>query len=108
VAVLTTGDDAQIPYRLKKDGKTFTIGGGATAKAVLTTLDRLTVISAVVTINLLATGSDLAASLLIVEFTEIESAAITQLGEALLELQLDDGGKLTWTRQITVRNGNIP
>ena len=108
MAVLTKGDDAQIPYRLKKDGVTFAIDGGASAKAVLTTLDRLTAISAIVTVDLAAAGGDLLNSLIIVKFTEIESAAITALGDALLEVQLDDGGKLTWTRQITVRNGNIP
>lgn len=105
--VITTGDDAAIPFTAKKDGKTFTISGSAVIKAVLTSLDRLTIISPEVTIDKGAVGTDLAASLFIVRFTEVDTAAITDLGEAYLEVQIDDDIKLTWTKQLLIRKGNI-
>ena len=108
MAVLTTGDDAQIEARLTKKGSSFAISAGATAKATLTALDRTLIISPIVELDMVAAGVDLGNSILVVKFTAAESAAITELGEVLLEIQVDDGGKLTWTRQITVRNGNIP
>ena len=107
MAIITTGDDAAIPFTAKKDGQTFAIDAGAVIKAVLTSLDRETVISPEVTVNNVATGTDLLNSLVIVEFTEAETAAITELGEAYLEVQIDDGTKLTWTKELLVRKGNI-
>ncbi len=108
MATITTGDDAELPFHLKKSGTSFPINGAATAKAALVSTDRSTILSAVVDVDMAATGTDLANSLLIVKFTSTESAAITALGEALLEVQLDDGGKLTWTDKITILKGNIP
>lgn len=108
MSVITTGDYAEIPFRMKKSGATFVIGGSAVVKAVLTNKDRQTIISPEVTVNLSADGTDLTNSLVIVEFTEAETAAITQLGEALLEVQVADPDKpKTWTASILVRQGNI-
>lgn len=107
MAIITTGDDPQIPFRMKKDGATFTIGGGATVSAVLTSLDRSATISPEVTVNLNATGTNLAESLVIVAFTEAQTLAITEHGAALLEVQVNDGGKLTWTAELLIRKGNI-
>ena len=108
MAVITTGDYAEIPFRMKKNGATFAISGSATIKAVLTNLDRQTIISPEVIVNLSANGTDLANSLVIVEFTEAESAAITELGEALLEVQVADPDKpKTWTASVLIRQGNI-
>ena len=108
MGVLTTGDDVQILSHLTKKGKSFTIAEGATAKAVLTTLDRSAIISDIVDIDMGAVGTVLDESLLIVKFTEAQSAAISETGDMLLEIQLNDGGKLTWTNEIVVRKGNIP
>lgn len=109
--IITTGDDAAVPVQLyKKQGKvksTFVIDAGATIKAVLTSIDRLTVISAEVIIDNTATGADLATSLVIVELTEAQTEAITLLGDAIVEIQVDDGGKLTWTTGVFIRKGNI-
>ena len=111
MSIITTGDDAAIPVQLKKkvSGKkvSFNIDAGATIKAVLVSLDRETILSGVVTLNNAATGTDLSTSLVVVEFTEVETTAITATGEALLEVQVNDGGKLTWTADITVVKGNI-
>ena len=109
MAIITTGDRAKIPVTLKRDGATFTIGGSAVIKAVLTTLDRLTVISPQVTIDNVASGTDLAKSKIIVEFSKIETAAITELGHVYLEVQVDETGDdpETWTGDVLVRKGNI-
>ena len=107
MVVLTTGDDNVIACKLTDAGKTFPISNGASVKAVVTSLDRQTTLSAVVEVNLGAVGTDLANSKVIVEFGENESGAITQYGVALLEIQVDDGGKVTWTKEILIRKGNI-
>ena len=107
MAAITTGDDAQILYSMTKDGAAFVIDPGATVRAVLISLDRVTTISAEVAVNLSAPGTDLAASLVVVAFTAAQTALITEYGPALLEVQVDDGGKITWTAQLTVRKGNI-
>ena len=113
MAIITTGDDAVIPVRLKKKGAFFSISSGAEIKAVLTTLDRKTIISNVVTVNNAADGTDLANSLFIVEFTEAETLAILdvitieELGEIILEVQVKDPKKTSWTMSINVVKGNI-
>lgn len=111
MSIITTGDDVAIPVQLyrKINGvrSTFVIDAGATIKAVLTALDRQTIISAEVTLDNSATGADLSTSLVVVEFTEVQSAAITQLGDCLIEIQVDDSGKDTWTVEALVRQGNI-
>lgn len=105
--IITKGDDTQIPCELEKKGSPFLISGTGVAKAVLTALDRTTVLSAEVTVNMSAVGTNLAASTIIVEFTEAQTAAILQVGEAYLEVQLADPKKLTWTKEVLVRQGNI-
>lgn len=115
MTIITTGDAPKIPVTLKRDGATFVIGGGAVIKAVLTTLDRTTIISAEVTINNTATGTDLSASKFVVEFTKAETAAIliaellSDSGHAILEVQVDETGSdpETWTDGVIVRKGNI-
>lgn len=110
--ILTTGDDVSIPCRLRRKYANFLISGGATGAAVITSLDRETTISAQVTINTAAAGTNLAESLIIVEFTKVESSAI-QLGgipfygEAILEVQLSDPNTKTWSKMILIRKGNI-
>ena len=107
---VTTGYDVEIPCELEKKGVPFVISGSATAKAVLTKLDRDTTISDVVDVDMVATGTDLANSLIIVKFTAAQTEAMkTNTGGAILEIQLDDGGKkLPWSKEVAVRIGNIP
>ncbi len=109
MTIITTGDYSKIPVTLKRDSSTFTISDSAVIKAVLTDLDRSTVISPEVTINNSATGSDLANSKFIVEFTKSETLAITKTGEAYLEVQVEDtiDEPETWTSELLVRQGNI-
>jgi len=107
MAIITKGDPVEIPVTLKKNGNTFVISGDAVIKAVLTKIDRATIISTEVTVNKSATGTDLAKSLIIVEFTEEQSAAITYIGDVYLEIQVADPKKKTWTTKVLIRNGNI-
>lgn len=107
MAIITTGDYAEIPFQAKKNGSPFVISGTAVIKAVLTNLDRQTIIGPEVTVNKSASGTDLNTSLIIVEFDEAESAQITELGECYLEVQIADPTPKTWTTKLTVRNGNI-
>jgi len=107
MAIITTGDHTNIPVTLKKNGKTFTISSGAVIKAVITNTARNAVISPEVIIDNNATGTDLANSLIVVEFNETESSAITQLNDAMLEIQVADPEKKTWTTPILIRQGNI-
>lgn len=110
MSIITTGDYAKIPVTLKRDGATFTISGTAIIKAILTDVDRITVISAEVTIDNTATGTDLANSRVIIEFTKAETETITQLGDAILEVQVAETAEEpeTWTdKDILIRKGNI-
>jgi len=110
--ILITGDDIEIPCNLEKEGKPFIISPSGTAKAVITTLDRTAIISTEVSVDMGALGTDLANSLIVVEFTKAESAAIALLaepfyGEAILEVQLSDPKTKTWSKEILIRKGNI-
>lgn len=107
MGTITTGDDVALPVQLKKNNASFVINAGATIKAAVINSDGTRVLSEVVTLNNLATGADLANSLVVAEFTSAQTAAIKEYGSAILEIQVDDSGKLTWTTAITVVKGNI-
>jgi len=109
MSVIVTGDDVALPVTLKKDGATFTIDPGATVQASIISVDRSVALIPAVTCSNAATGADWANSLLIVAFTSTETAAIldANLGAALLEIQVDDSGKLTWFVSIDIVKGTI-
>ena len=106
---VTTGYDVEIPCELKKKGLTFAISGAGTAKAVITKADRDTPISEVVDVDMSVVGTDLANSLIIPKFTAAQTELMRDnIGDAILEIQLDDGGKkLPWTEEVRIRIGNI-
>jgi len=106
---IVTGDDTDIPVTLTKGSAkdTFTIDPGAAVKAAIVSLDRNTVIIAAVVCPFDATGADWANSLIIVPFTSEETAAATATGEHYLEIQVDDGGKLTWFDKINIIKGSV-
>ena len=107
IATITTGDDSNLPVQLKKDNATFVIDAGAVIKAVITTTDSSSTLSETITIDNLATGTDLSNSLIIVNFTPAQTGAITTYGTALLEIQVDDNIKTTWKVMVTIVKGNI-
>lgn len=106
---IVTGDDVAIPVTLTK-GKTpsvFVIDSGADVKASLVSLDRLTILIAPVNCLNNAAGADWDNSLIIVPFTSSETGAITDYLPAILEIQVDDGGKQTWLDEIEIIQGTI-
>ena len=106
---IVTGDDVDIPVTLTK-GKAkavFSIDAGATVKAALVSLSRETILIPAVVCDFNATGADWANSLVIVPFSSAETAALIDYGKAYLEVQVDDGGKLTWFDDIDIIKGSI-
>ena len=107
MSVIVTGDDVALPVTLKKDNSTFSIDAGATVQAALVSLDRSTVLAGPVTCSNVATGADWVNSLVIVEINSTLTGAITSYGGALLEIQVDDNGKLTWFVSVDIEKGTI-
>lgn len=106
---IVTGDDVELPVTLTK-GKikaVFNIDAGATVKASLVSLDRSTILIPAVTCDVNALGADWANSLIIVPFTSAETGAIAVFDPALLEIQVDDNGKLTWFDEVEIFKGSI-
>lgn len=104
---IVTGDDVALPVTLKKDNTTFTINPAADVKASIISLDRATVLIASTAVSNAAAGADWANSLVVVEFSSAETGAITAYDPALLEIQVDDGGKLTWFVNLDIVKGTI-
>ena len=114
MATIVTGDDVSIPTTLKKNNATFTINGGATVRAAIVTQDRETVLVAATAVNLSASGTDLANSLIIVEFTSVQTAAIATAysdssvyRKALVEIEVDDTTVTTFFFNADVVKGNV-
>lgn len=108
--VLTTGDDTIFPVNLYKGVDTnFVIDSGATIKASVVTKDKSIIILTPVAVLESETGSDWFNSLVVVRFDSVNTDAIdTALHKsALLEIQVDDGGKLTWFIKIKIEKGTI-
>lgn len=104
---ITTGDDVGLPVTLKKDGSVFLINAGATVKASLVDRDHTTILAGPVTLSNATPGSDWNNSLIMVEFTSAETGAIIAYNPSLLEIQVDDGGKLTWFLDVNIIKGTI-
>jgi len=97
--VIVTGDDVQIAVQLKKGGVTVDLTGAS----IEANIRREGVLAAgPVSLDSGATGADWSTSLVVVEFTSAETAAISLSGlsdHAAIEIQVDApsvGGKKTW------------
>lgn len=109
---IVTGDDSNLPVNLYKKDATgtdisFTIAPTATVKASLISADKAQVLIAPVTCLEAAAGADWANSLVIIPFTSADTVGVKVTGDALVEIQVDDGGKLTWFTGITISRGTI-
>ena len=71
MAIITTGDDVEIPVTLKKNGLTFVISGDAVVKARLTNIDSVTPLTDEFDVDINAVGSDLSQSLIVVEMDKV-------------------------------------
>ena len=107
IATIVTGDDATLPVVLTKDGATFTIDPGAQIFAAVTDKTKKKTLLAATPVSEAAAGSDWANSLVVVVFSSVNTAAVTYTGRAVLEIQVDDNGKLTWFDEIEIIKGTI-
>lgn len=107
MAILITGDDIVIEQTLTKNNATFTIDPGATVKASLISRDKETILVAPVTVLEATTGSDWPNSKIIILFAEADTLSLTDFGPIFLEIQVDDGGKLTWFVKTELAQGTI-
>lgn len=107
IPVLTTGDDFTLPLILKKNALAFAISGGAVVKARLVSVDRLTLLCDPVTQASSTPGADWANSLVVVSLPASATASMQHQGLALLEIQVDDGGKITWFVTVKIVRGSI-
>jgi hypothetical protein len=92
---LVAGDFNRILLTLKKNKSTFVINSAATEKASLVTEDRV-VLAGPVTCVSTVPGADWTLSKVMVEFSSESTVSIAHKTGAMLEIQVDDGGKLTW------------
>lgn len=105
-ADITTGDDVAIGITLKKDGAIFAINTSADVKAALISQNKRETHINAVSVSNAAPGSDWDKSLVVVEFNSASTSAIPP-GDALIELQVDDNGKLTWFVTVSIEKGTI-
>ncbi len=106
MAIFVTGDDPTIEQTLTKNLATFTIDSGATVKASITTKDKVVLVAPVSVLEATA-GSDWANSKIMIQFAEVDTATLLSFGAVILEIQVDDGGKLTWFVKGELAQGTI-
>lgn len=104
---IVKGDDVSLPVALTKDGATFAIDAGATVRAAIVDMGHQALLMAAVTLDSAAVGADWSTSLVVVEMTAAQTAAITEVGNAFIEIEVDDGGKTTFFTYIQVVEGLI-
>ncbi len=104
---LVSGDDIAIEATLTKNDVVFAIDSGATVQASLVTLDKAVILVAPVAVLEATAGSDWANSKVVVSFADTLTENLTVFGNMYLEIQVDDGGKLTWFESVTMVQGTI-
>lgn len=104
---MVTGDDFLEPVTLKKNGLTFTINPSASVKAALVKRDRSGILIAASVCSANAPGADWAQSRIILPFTALQTSDVMEFGRAIIEIQVDDGGKKTWFTTLEVIKGFI-
>jgi hypothetical protein len=111
---IVTGDPVRRIVQLVKltdaqpeDGETFVINGAATVTAAIVGPDRETKLSGDSDQTSGETGADWSTSKVALVIPETETADITAVGEAYIELQVDDSYKQTWFIPAVIIKGNI-
>ncbi|MCU7836529.1 MAG: hypothetical protein KZQ83_14930 [gamma proteobacterium symbiont of Taylorina sp.] len=113
MSIIVLGDDSKSPTTLTKgEGKnesTFVISADAAIKAAIVDPGKTKILAGPVTVDLLATGTDLAKSLVILEFSKTETEAINKEyeGDTLVEIQIDDPDRDTCWAEVTLVRGLI-
>ena len=104
---LVTGDPLIKTIGLEKDNAAFNIPSGTTVKAAVVSYDRKQLLTSIATVSELEDGSDWAQSTIVVNISKAETAAITEYGQALLEIQVADGNEETWFIAVNIIQGQI-
>jgi hypothetical protein len=107
MAMIVTGDDVSMLVSLKKDGSNFVIAPSATVQAAIVSQDRSALLAGPVTCNNSAPGANWSLSQVVIQIPSASTGAIAAYAPALVEIQVDDGGKLTWFVGIEIVKGNI-
>lgn len=106
-AQLVIGDDASIGIILKRNKATFNIDSGATVKGQVTSMDHKYVYTSELTALSTDTGADWPNSLVVFPISSTVTSLITYTGMALVEIQVDDGGKTTFFAELEIIKGAI-
>lgn len=104
---LVTGDEGLTKIQLTKDGSPFSINTSATVKVGIVTADHKELLSSVVTCLHTSPGCDWSTSLVSFSFPNAATQDIVITKPVMLELEVDDGGKLTWFIPIKLLKGQI-
>ena len=107
IAVIVSGYDAKQSITLTKGDQTFAINSSATVKVAIIDTDRSSIILSAVTSLRTEAGADWANSLIVVEFPKELTAVIQEFGDALLEIQVDDGITLPWYVDAVILKGLV-
>lgn len=107
IPVLVTGDDFALPVDLTVNGAAYD-AGGAQITARIVALDHTAALADSVDQSAGASGADWAAGRVVVELPAANTAGIASYGQALIELQVDKGGrKATWFVSVVVVQGHV-
>jgi len=104
---IVTGDDMAIVVPLSKNGVITPISESAVVSAAIVSADHSTVLAGPVACSSNGLGADWANMIVSAEFVDTDTSAITKFKPALLEIQVDDGGKLTWFVDVRILKGQI-
>jgi exosome complex RNA-binding protein Csl4 len=107
IPILVTGDGITFPVILKKNKATFNIATTATIVARLVSSDRESAYTVEVAQVTNHADADLSNSLIIISFATDTTIDMTHQGTALVEIQVDDGRKLTWFTAVQIKHGQI-
>ena len=107
IVKLVVGDDASFALTLLKDGTTFSIDPGASVQAALVSYDHSRLLMSGVSQSYIDPLSDWDNSIVNVRLEADDTAAITETGSAFVELQVNDGGKLSWFFPVYIFAGHI-
>lgn len=104
---LVTGDEGLTKIQLTKEGSPFSINTSATVKVGIVTADHKELLSSVVTCLHTSPECDWSTSLISFSFLNAATQNIIITKPAMLELEVDDGGKLTWFIPIKLLKGQL-
>lgn len=104
--IVVTGDDVSFSATLTKGDITFNIPSGTPIKAALITEDHKTQLIADTVVTEVS-GSDWPNSKIMIKFTKEQTALILAAQNAKLEVEVDDGGRVTWFKPINVLLGTV-